>query len=315
MEALAGNSAMLPAFGGFPGTPSSSRPPRRLCFHRAPRYTPDPMLQRHRSVHGPVFHFSPLLGSIGTPHAFSTRQGGLSGPPFDSLNLGNPSGCAIQDASTTITANYELLLEAMNCPRRQRCSVHQVHGGGVIDVPTDAPFEYDRQADALISNDPARLMAVRIADCVPVLLASDDGRCVGAVHAGWRGIIGDVIPAAIEHLRAMAHCEAARIVAAIGPCIGFDAFEVGLEVVEKFQRRFVTSPPVRQCADGKGRVNLRAAAALQLMEAGVPQSQIDTTDRCTFTHGDEFFSHRRDRGVSGRMAALIGPRDGQWNFP
>ena len=99
-------------------------------------------------------------------------------------------------------------------------------------------------------------------------------------------------------------------VAAIGPCIGFDAFEVGPEVLTEFQSVFEERAPIRRMDDGKGRVDLREGVRMQLIGAGLSDEQIDTTDRCTSRDADEFFSHRRDRGVTGRMAALIAPRAG-----
>jgi copper oxidase (laccase) domain-containing protein len=96
-------------------------------------------------------------------------------------------------------------------------------------------------------------------------------------------------------------------VAAIGPSIGFDAFEVGPEVLDEFTRAFGEGALIRRHPGGKGNVNLREALRGQLVNAGVPENQIDTTDRCTHTHADEFFSHRRDKGITGRMAAIIAP--------
>jgi len=136
-----------------------------------------------------------------------------------------------------------------------------------------------------------------------VLIASEDGKVVAAIHAGWRGVIAGVVPRSIEALR----CDTRSLIAAIGPCIGFDAFEVGLEVVEAFEKTFGSAAPVRRVSYGKGRVDLRRAIQLQLINSGVTSDRIDMTDRCTFRDRDEFFSHRRDAGITGRMAALISP--------
>ncbi len=264
------------------------------------------MLRRRTANNGPVYYVSPLLearGEGGVPHAFSTRLGGLSPPPFDSLNLGNPSGCDIQDDYPRIYENFALLQSAIRCGDRPRCWVHQVHGGEVVRVRRGDAFENGPKADALVSDDPSRLMSVRVADCVPVLMASDDGKVVAAVHAGWRGVIAGVVPRAIAALREMTDIP---LVAAIGPCIGFDAFEVGPEVIEQFEAAFDDRSLVRRRDDGKGHVDLRRAIQQQLLKIGVPADRIDTTDRCTFRDENEFFSHRRDRGVTGRMAAVIG---------
>ena len=134
-----------------------------------------------------VYYASPLLEHAGVPHAFSARVGGVSPPPFDSLNLGNPSGCDVQDDYPRIYQNYDLLQAAAGLTGRTRCWVHQVHGGTVIDTPRGGEFESGVKADAMVSDDAGRILAVRVADCVPVLLATRDGRRVAAIHAGGAG--------------------------------------------------------------------------------------------------------------------------------
>jgi len=222
---------------------------------------------------------------------------------MDSLNLGNPTGCAVQDNTDRIQQNYQLLQSAILPTPRDRCFVHQIHGGIVANA--DSPtFENGQQADALLTTDTKKILAIRTADCVPILLSDASGKIVAAVHAGWRGVIANIIPNTISQM----HQPADRLLAAIGPCIGFDAFEVGPEVLDHFLTAFGDAAPIRRADNGKGHVDLSQACCLQLLRAGIPQSQIDQTDRCTFRDGNEFFSHRRDNGVTGRMAALIGPR-------
>jgi polyphenol oxidase len=261
------------------------------------------MMQRRRSSTGVVFYASPLLEQIGVPHAFSTRIGGISEIPFHSLNLGNPSGCDQQDDDFRIQENYRLLQQAIGCEGKSRCWVHQVHGADVENATAEG-FRSGVKADALITTRGDQILAVRIADCTPVLIADAEGVAVAAVHAGWRGVIAGVIPAALAKLGR----DPAAMTAAVGPCIGVDAFEVGAEVVAEFNRVFGDAAPVRSLADGKGRVNLAEACRLQLLHCGIRSDRIDSTDRCTFRDSDEFFSHRRDQGITGRMAALIAPR-------
>jgi polyphenol oxidase len=262
------------------------------------------MLQRRIAPDGPVFYVSPKLAELGVRHAFSTRLGGVSPPPFNSLNLGNPNGCAIQDDEPRIQENYHRLQSAIGCETSRRCWVHQVHAATVVDT-TSRDYDNSLKADALVTSDSSQVLSIRIADCVPILLADGNGACVAAVHAGWRGVIAGVIPAAVQ---AMAR---PPVAAAIGPCIGFDAFEVGAEVLVEFERAFGRAAPIRRESSGKGHVDLRAACRIQLREAGLSDERIDSTDRCTFRDADEFFSHRRDNGVTGRMAALIAPCGGQ----
>ena len=265
------------------------------------------MLERRTSADGVITYSSPLLDAAGVPHAFSTRIGGTSPPPFDTLNLGNPSGCAVQDQRDRIRENYRRLQRAAGCEDRHLCWVHQVHGDGVVRIEPGAPHDNDGKADAMVTTDPQRVVSVRIADCVPVLLACDDGRTVAAVRAGWRGVVAGVIAATIREMTDH-RSSRGRMIAAIGPAIGFDAFEVGAEVLDEFARAFGGDAPMRRRDDGKGHVDLREAVRRQLVAAGVDRDQIDVTDRCTYRDADEFFSHRREQGVTGRMSAIIGPR-------
>jgi YfiH family protein len=252
-----------------------------------------------------VFYVSPMLERLGVPHGFSTRIGGVSEAPFDSMNLGNPSGCDTQDPSANIDENYRRFQSAIGAPLRRRCSVHQVHGGEIVDADA-ASFQPGVKADALISADPAKLLSVRTADCVPILLAGAGGRAVAAVHAGWRGVVAAALGAAVAALRDRGG-DARDIVAAIGPCIGIDGFEVGDEVFQQFITTLGSAAPARAGAPGKWHVDLRHACRMQLESLGIAPGNIDLTDRCSFRDVGEFFSHRREHGITGRMASLIGP--------
>jgi hypothetical protein len=260
-----------------------------------------------REVGGVVFYASPLLESHGIVHAFSTRIGGVSEAPFDSMNLGNPNGCAIQDQTPNILENYRRLMAVMGCENQPRYYLHQIHGD-VVHAVERADFNNSEKGDALVTMRSGAVLSVRVADCCPVLLASPDGRGVAAVHAGWRGAVGGIIPATIERLIEIAGIDPSDLLAAIGPCIGFDAFEVGPEVLVEFEKVFGADAPVRHTPDGKGRVDLPRACLLQLKRAGLRANRIDITDRCTHRDAEEFFSHRRDKGVTGRMSALIASR-------
>lgn len=266
------------------------------------------MLTRRISTDGIAFYVSPLLERAGVRHAFSTRIGGISPAPFDSLNLGNPSDGTIRDEYERIYENYRRLQRAIGFHEDcRRCWMHQVHGGAVAHVQCDEEFRDAMQADAIVGDDPQRILAVRVADCAPVLLATADGRTVAAVHAGWRGVVCGVVPSAVRALSERGSAAPEGLLAAIGPCIGFESFEVAPEVLNEFQRLFGTAAPTRRRSDGKGNVDLRAAVRTQLLCAGIAPDRIDTTDRCTYRDRDDFFSHRRERGITGRMAALIAP--------
>ncbi len=259
------------------------------------------MIKRKELDRGVVVYASTLLNEIGVRHAFSTRLGGVSAPPFDSMNLGNPNGCEIQDDSDHIATNYRILQETVGFVPGERVWVHQVHGKTVMRASADVPFDRSAKADAIVSDDPRRILSIRVADCVPVLLAGDGGRIVAAVHAGWRGVAAGVVP---EALRAM-NVDPQSCGAAIGPSISILNFEVGPEVVATFKQMMGDRAPVSEGENGKGHFDLRVAIAQQLIDAGVAEGQIDITDRCTYRDREEFFSHRRDHGTTGRLAALI----------
>jgi YfiH family protein len=149
---------------------------------------------------------------------------------------------------------------------------------------------------------------VRVADCCPVLLASADGRVVAAVHAGWRGVVSGVLPAAIASMRTLTR---EPVVAAIGPCISFEQFEVGDEVAAEFRGAFgpAADALIRSRGPehpGKSLVDLKGALAEQLKLAGI--LEFDTDPGCTVSQPGLFYSHRRDQGVTGRMIGIIGPK-------
>ena len=175
-----------------------------------------------------------------------------------------------------------------------------------MHVRAGTAHDNDAKADALLTSDPARVLSVRVADCCPVLLATADGTFVAAIHAGWRGVVAGALPAALNALIKESGRSPENVFAAIGPCIGREAFEVGADVLDAFRRAFGARAPIEVRSAEKGRADIRAGLQLQLLASGVPEAQIDGTELCTVEQNDEFYSHRRDQGVTGRMAALIG---------
>ena len=256
------------------------------------------MLDRMIHANGVVTLQSPRLAAVGVRHAFTTRQGGISPPPYDSLNLASLTK-GEGDANTRVAENFRRLRHALDTPRMMRVQVHQVHRNDVYKVPPGKVEAVPPEADAMITTDPRHLLTIRTADCVPILLASSDGGEVAAVHAGWRGVVAGVVPATV---RAMA-CPPEALVAAVGPCICVEHFEVSEDVAGRFDPTHVD-----RTRGDRPHVDLPAAVAAQLAAAGV--SAIDRTDACTYRDAHDFFSHRRDvthRRLpdTGRMAAVI----------
>jgi YfiH family protein len=262
-------------------------------------------MRRVTAANGAVYYASPLLEAEGVRHAFSTRIGGVSAGAFATLNMGNPLGCPEPDSERNIEENHRRLAEAAALPW-ERTSARQVHGASVLICgPGDARGP-QVEADAIVSSDPGRSVAIRVADCAAVLISSAGGGTIAAVHAGWRGAVMGVVNAAVESMRGLG---APPVAAAVFPCISMEAFEVGPEVVEAFRAAMGPDAPARFVAGGKGRAGVGEACEFQLRRAGI--NRVEVSGACTFGDADEFFSHRRatrdNRGITGRMVLLAAP--------
>jgi polyphenol oxidase len=266
------------------------------------------MIRRIDHDNGVVTYQSDLLRDLGVRHAFSTRIGGVSAPPYDTLNLGYLTKGTAPDHNTDVAENFRRLRRAIGLQRYFRVQVRQVHGAGVYISPRRPARMRDvPPADAILSDVPGSMPTVRTADCVPVLLAGPGGRIVGAVHAGWRGIVAGVITTAIDAMAERFGVDGRQVVAAIGPCIRAKAFEVGEEVVQAFAAAGLVAA-VQPANGHRPHIDLIRAVELQLWNRGVQSTE--AADGCTFHDATEFFSHRRDRGQTGRMAAVIAPTCG-----
>ena len=269
------------------------------------------MLKRCESTNGVVFFVSSLLEQCGVVHAFSTRIGGVSRPPLDSLNLGHDTsgiGLGNGDTDEDLLRNWSLILDAIAARGLKLAKVRQVHGRAV-QIVGPGGCDPATPADALMSDQPNQLLTVRTADCVAILVA-DGARVTGAIHAGWRGVVAGVIGGTIRQMCETFGTSPAALTAAIGPCIGVGHYEVGDEVAAQFAEAGLDAAVGRRSV-GKARVDLRAAACAQLQTAGLRPQRIDSTDHCTYRDAAEFYSHRRDGGrgeAVGRMAAMIGWR-------
>ncbi len=271
---------------------------------------------------------SDLLNRVGVVHGFSTRMGGITPAPRDSLDLGYVDHV---DPTTDGHAaeNFRRFQAALGCGSLSLADLNQVHGAEVVIVkrvaavsavhdpspatrltePWHTPNKQGApRADALVSDDPSRLLAVRSADCVPLLLSSEDGRAVAAVHAGWRGLAAGVIRSAVWAMHESLGVSPRELVAAVGPCIGLEHFEVGPEVVEAFERIGLEHTVHHRHGWTRPHIDLSLAAAGQLLSLGIPADSIDRSDRCTYRDAADFFSYRRDHGQTGRLAAAIAVR-------
>lgn len=245
-----------------------------------------------------VLH-SPRLRAAGFLHGFSTRVGGASEGPFASLNL----GAAVGDDPARVRENHMRLAASVGYDAARLFQTSQVHGAAVFTVteretPDGAK---GREADALVTRVHGTAVGVRVADCVPVLLADTVRGNVAAVHAGWKGVVQGVIRQAIEALDARGE----SMIAAIGPSIGPCCFEVGDDVAVEIAEEAGDGIVLRR-GDGRPHVDLWRAVEHQLWAAGV--GVIDTLGRCTVCEPEWFYSYRRDGAQSGRMLGVIAHR-------
>jgi YfiH family protein len=243
---------------------------------------------------GPAW-ITPDWPAAATVRALSTlREGGVSTQSYESLNLGGHVG----DAPTAVAENRRRLRSAARLPAEPTW-LSQVHGARVVDLDALDDAEKPPEADAALTRRPGRVCAILAADCLPVLLAADSGTAVAAAHAGWRGLAGGVIEAAIGALAIAPE----SLVAWLGPAIGPRHFEVGEDVRDLMLAEDAeASASFAPNARGRFLADLPALARRRLARLGV--ERIYGGGECTFSRADKYFSHRRD-GATGRQATLI----------
>lgn len=238
----------------------------------------------------------------------STRAGGVSAPPFDSLNL-RPAALPGQelDDPAAVAENQRRFAAALGA---RPVWLNQVHGADVVrlDHSLLEPGAPLPRADASISTQPGLACTVLVADCLPVLFCSRQGDVVGAAHAGWRGLAGGVLEATIQAMTGASGRAPADLIAWLGPCIGPQAFEVGADVLQAFG-----AVPAAQDApcfryaprpDGspRWRADLPGLARARLQAAGV--GAVHGGGWCTVSDASRFFSFRREPRT-GRLAAAV----------
>lgn len=252
---------------------------------------------------------------IPVPHGCSTRVGGVSTGHLESLN----TGFTVGDDPANVwhnRARFSKHLGVENLP----WLLSMTHGTEVVAVQRKTPVPTDLtsrpgtsyEADGCITNVVGLPLSLTVADCVPVFFFDPEVRAVGVTHAGWRGTVNGIVKRTIECLTEHYGSDPANVRVGIGPSIGPEAFEVGAEVVEEFAAAFSEEnavirphPDEELRTAGKAFVNLWEANRIMAMRAGVPEGLIKISGWCTASHPELFFSHRRDRGKSGRLLAGI----------
>jgi polyphenol oxidase len=239
--------------------------------------------------------------ALQTRHAIFTRHGGVSPEPWGSLNVGGTVG----DDLERVRQNRLLSFHALGCKPDSIFDVWQVHSADVVCARAPRPArESYRQADIILTDRPDVTLFMRFADCVPILFHDPRKGVAGVAHAGWLGTLRDVATATVNSMREQYGSKPGDILACIGPSIGPDHYEVGADVILQVMQKFGDgSDQVLQSRNGKIHFDLWKANQILLERAGV--EQIEVAGICTACHTEDWYSHRAEKGRTGRFGALI----------
>jgi YfiH family protein len=248
------------------------------------------------------------LEADGFTNAFSTRAGGVSPMPQEALNLAGFN----EDEAENIYENRRRFLELFD-GEWLLTGCWQVHGADVRVVHNKAEADQkpgvlgdDLYCDALISKTANVLLAVKTADCVPVLIGDRVTRSFAAVHAGWRGTVSAIVKRAIEQLESEYGAKAAHLTVAIGPAANACCYEVGSDVIGAFKERFPNADALLAATrEGHARIDLHRANRELLINLGVPADRIYLAPFCTMDRNDLFFSYRQEKKLHGRVGRLM----------
>ncbi|MFW6387161.1 MAG: peptidoglycan editing factor PgeF [Thermodesulfobacteriota bacterium] len=237
----------------------------------------------------------------------TTRNGGISRAPFNSLNL----GINTDDAPHNVEGNLATLAHAFDIAQHHLLLVKQVHGCDIVVVDHknyDVSHFQDVEADAIITNQPGLMLGITVADCYPILVFDPHQRVAAAIHAGWRGSANGIIADTLATMENEFKCDPATLLAAVGPGISKEHYVVGKEVRDAF-RNSGNGAHWKEISEeielGQWRLDLRQSCVMQLHEAGIKPSNCDVSDLCTYKKKDMLFSYRRDNGRTGRQMGYI----------
>lgn len=246
-----------------------------------------------------VFKGHPLF------HAVLTRQGGVSKEPFASLNTGGTVG----DDSDAVMQNHQRIYETLGFDFSSRYDVWQVHGTEILCTDTPrGPDTPHPKADGILTDNTDVTLFMRFADCVPILLFDPHKKVAGIIHAGWQGTYQKIAKAAVEKMAACYGSDPKDMLVGIGPSICQKCYEVGSEVVAAFERSFgETGQKYFATMNGGHHLDLWTANQEILKSSGV--EQIEVAELCTACHLEDWYSHRAEKGKTGRFGVLMATRD------
>lgn len=243
--------------------------------------------------------------------SYSTRKGGVSSGPYESMNLAFSTG----DDPEKIRENYSIWCGSLGVDTRDTVMVHQTHTNNVIRVDSSMKgqglFRPKQDGiDGMVTDEPGLAMITSHADCVPVYLYDPVRRAAGLAHAGWRGTTAEIARVTVEKMREEFHTDPSDIFAWIGPCISQRRFECDSDVVEAVRGMSIDGSDAYYYDEenGKYHVSLRTLNRLVLEDAGIPHDHTGVSGDCTYDMDDLYFSHRRMGSVRGGQAALLAIR-------
>lgn len=254
---------------------------------------------------GKMQYLKPALGEGIAAAGFTTRHEGVSRPPYNSLNLGTNT----LDSPHHVEGNRSLLARAFGGTLDRFLTVNQVHGTDLLVIDSPNP-EYNHflklECDGIVTNQPGLMIAICVADCVPVLLHDPVRGVAAALHAGWKGTAGNIAGKGVEAMVNLFGSSPGDIWGAIGPGIKGCCYEVDQPVKEAFDLAGIPWDAVATArGEGKWGVDLAGANLRQLKDAGVSAERIDRSALCVSCNQELFFSYRRDAGDTGRQVGFI----------
>ena len=237
-------------------------------------------------------------------HGAFTRVGGVSQTPFESLNLARSVGDDVQ----AVQENNRRMLGVFDMTSDRATTAWLVHGTSVAVMTRADAGSYRQGFDAIITRERGLALTMRFADCVPIVFFDPVQRAIGLAHAGWRGVAGNVVAAAVTALRDNFGSNPRDLWAGIGPCISAERYRVGSEVIELVTPACpLHAPIVYRQADGSLHLDLNAAVLSQLQACGI--ENVEDSAVCTASNTSEWFSHRAEQGKTGRFGVVVGLRD------
>lgn len=250
------------------------------------------------------FEQSPLLAALpGLKHGFFGRRGGQSTGDFASLNVSETGG----DKPALIAGNRAAILQSLGLPPAALTTMTQIHSNKVITLTERPALGTRNEADGIVTALPGVALGILTADCAPILFADPKAAVIGAAHAGWKGAINGIIANTVDAMVALG-ARRERIIAAIGPTISLDNYEVGPEfAADLLKQHRDASNRLTRPTGGREHFDLPGFVFDQLIEAGV--SKVNDLQRCTYGHAKHYFSHRRSthEGIkAGRQISVIG---------